>query len=53
VIRATRIQFHWAGRNSRGVTQLTRDLATLFSPEFEENIDQDAAVAFLKDLINL
>ena len=53
VIRATRIQFHWAGRNSRGVTQLTGDLGPLFSPEFEETIDQDAAVAFLEDLINL
>jgi hypothetical protein len=53
VIRATRKQFHWAGRNSRGVTQLTGDLAPLFSPEFEETIDQGAAVEFLEDLINL
>lgn len=52
VIRATRIQFHWAGRNSRGVTQLTGDLAPLFSPHFEENIDQNAGVAFLQDLLN-
>lgn len=52
VIRATRIQFHWAGRNSRGVTQLTGDLTPLFSPTYEENIDQEAATAFLRDLLD-
>lgn len=34
VLDATRVQFHWAGRNSRGVTQLTGDLVPLFAPAY-------------------
>ena len=53
VINATRIQFHWAGRNSRGVTQLTGDLTPLFSPSYSERIDVAQAAGFLKKLIDL
>ncbi len=53
ILNATRIQFHWAGRNSRGVTQLSGDLKTLFGPEFAENVDISAAQAFLQKLIDL
>ena len=53
VLSATRIQFHWAGRNSRGVTQLTGDLAPLFSSAYAESIDVSEAVEFLQKLIAL
>lgn len=52
VIQATRVQRHWAGRNSRGVTQLTGDLAPLFKPTFTEEIDEKSAVDFLQSLID-
>lgn len=52
VLAATRIQFHWAGRNSRGVTQLTGNLNPLFSEDYIEQIDQEQACCFLNDLIN-
>ena len=53
ILDATRIQFHWAGRNSRGVTQLTGDLTSIFAPDFTEEIDIPKAVQFLRDLIDL
>ena len=53
ILSATRIQFHWAGRNSRGVTQLTGDLNSIFADGFVEVIDVPKAVAFLKNLIGL
>lgn len=53
ILRATRIQFHWAGRNSRGVTQLTGDLSLIFQPNFQESLDVDNAKVFLSRLIEL
>jgi hypothetical protein len=53
VLAATRIQFHWAGRNSRGVTQLTGNLAPLFSPTYAEQINVVEAQQFLERLLNL
>lgn len=53
ILDATRIQFHWAGRNSRGVTQLAGDLKSLFGPDFAEDIDVSTAQAFLQKLIDL
>ena len=53
ILAATRIQFHWAGRNSRGVTQLTGDVAKVFAPEFQELIDVSTAQEFLERLLNL
>jgi hypothetical protein len=53
ILAATRIQFHWAGRNSRGVTQLTSDVATVFAPEFRESIDVESAQRFLTHLLSL
>jgi hypothetical protein len=53
ILDATRVQFHWAGRNSRGVTQLTGDLTSLFSPSFTERVDIPAAEEFLQQLIDL
>ena len=50
IIGCTRVQFHWAGRNSRGVTQLTGDLSVVFSPTFRETINVGSAQEFLKSL---
>lgn len=51
ILSATRIQSHWAGRNSRGVTQLSGELSSLFSPHFREFVDVSPAKAFLQRLI--
>jgi hypothetical protein len=53
ILNATRVQFHWAGRNSRGVTQLAGDLHSLFQPNFVELIEAPRAQAFLRRLIDL
>ena len=53
VLDATRVQFHWAGRNSRGVTQLSGDLTGLFSTGFRETIDVPCAQQFLRGLVEL
>ena len=51
VLRATRVQHHWAGRASRGVTQLTGDLGRLFDKRYAPSVDEPAAVAFLQSLL--
>ncbi len=53
ILKATRIQFHWAGRNSRGVTQLTGDLSGIFTTAFRETISLAEAETFLRTLINI
>jgi len=53
ILNATRAQYHWAGRGSRGVTQLAGDLTSIFHPSFSENIDVARAKDFLIGLINL
>lgn len=52
-LSATKVQFHWAGRNSRGVTQLTGNLRPLFSANYREQVNVDRAVAFLNQLLSL
>ncbi|NLG87315.1 MAG: hypothetical protein GX489_08885 [Firmicutes bacterium] len=51
LLDATRVQFHWAGRNSRGVTQLTGDWSTVFTEP--EQVDVNKAQEFLNQLIKL
>lgn len=53
VLNATRVQFHWAGRNSRGVTQLTGDLTPLFVGGYRESVNVDKARGFLEELLGL
>ncbi len=43
----TRIQFHWAGRNSRGVTQMTGSARDFLVPSFQRRIDPAKASSFL------
>jgi hypothetical protein len=52
ILNATRIQFHWAGRKSRGVTQLAGNLP-IFKSNFSETIDIDKAQDFLQQLIDI
>ena len=53
ILGTTRVQFHWAGRNSRGVTQLTGNLSVLFDSSFKEHIDIAVATRFLQRLIDM
>ncbi|HEY3325205.1 MAG TPA: hypothetical protein VGP72_32430 [Planctomycetota bacterium] len=51
ILAATQIQTHWAGRSSRGVTQLTGSFSQVFEPSFQEHIDVSGSVAFLEKLL--
>jgi hypothetical protein len=53
LIDGTRIQFHWAGRNSRGVTQLSMDTTNLFDENFQRTIDVKKANAFIERLLSI
>lgn len=53
ILNATRVQFHWAGRNSKGVTQLTGDISPIFSSSYRETVDDAQAKSFLQMLIEL
>jgi hypothetical protein len=53
LIDGTRIQFHWAGRNSRGVTQLSMDTTNLFDKNFQRTIDVKKASAFIERLLSI
>lgn len=52
ILGATRIQHHWAGRNSRGVAQLSGDFATLIDESYQEHIDVGEATDFLSRLLD-
>lgn len=52
LLESVRVQAHWAGRDSRGVTQLSgRSWHRVFAQTFEPSISEDAARRFLQDLI--
>jgi hypothetical protein len=48
ILRATRIQTHWAGRESRGVTQLTGDLSCIFAADYHSTVDIEGGRALLR-----
>ena len=54
LIDNTVVQFHWAGRNSRGVTQFIGTALNdmLAKQEFANHIDSQKAKSFLEKLIN-
>lgn len=52
ILEATKVQHHWAGRNSRGVTQLAGSLP-IFEPGFKETIDVERARARLQAFIDI
>jgi len=51
LIPMTRTQFHWAGRNSRGVTQLAGDTRKFFEQGFTRFVDVGVAREFLEGLL--
>ena len=51
IIDATRIQTHWAGRSSRGVTQLTGDVSKVFFPGYRTSVDIAKGKSLLTRLI--
>jgi hypothetical protein len=48
ILSATRIQTHWAGRVSRGVTQLTGGVAGIFAGEYRPAVDIEGGQALLR-----
>ncbi len=52
LIDGTRVQFHWAGRSSRGVTQLSMDAGILFRSDFRRTIDLKKAKQFVELLLS-
>lgn len=53
LLSALRVQFHWAGRNSRGVTQLDGTKLDEIILSSESNISPGKAIEYLKQLIDL
>jgi hypothetical protein len=52
IIAGTKKQHHWAGRNSRGATQLTfSKMKSIFSESFQETIDRGNSKNFLRWLM--
>lgn len=51
ILAATRIQTHWAGRASRGVTQLTGDLSQIFETGYRPTVAAELARTFLRQLV--
>ena len=53
LIDATICQFHWAGRNSRGVTQLKGEsINVILGEDYTVSIDKTKAEIFISDLLN-
>jgi hypothetical protein len=48
IINATRVQTHWPGRASRGVTQLGGDLSRIFDAHYTPSVDIPAGVCLLR-----
>ena len=47
------IRHHWAGRNSRGVTQLSGDIYALFNSANSPTIDIKSATKYLQSLLDI
>jgi hypothetical protein len=53
LLAATRIQHHWAGRGSRGVTQFSGPFNQVFASGYSPTVPLDQAREFLRQLIAL
>jgi hypothetical protein len=53
LLEATVVQHHWAGRSSRGVTQLSGRFARGSAPDYRPSVDIARARGFLADLLAL
>lgn len=52
LLSGTRIIKHWAGRNSRGVTQYDGRALEAIVEDFDRGIDYEASQAFIMDCLN-
>jgi hypothetical protein len=53
LLEATSVQHHWAGRTSRGVTQLSGQFGRASAPGYEPVVDLGRAHSFLDKLLRL
>lgn len=53
LLAVTRVQHHWAGRGSRGVTQLSGLFTQVFASDYSPTVPLDQAREFLRELIAL
>lgn len=53
LLETTVVQHHWAGRGSRGVTQLSGPFGDAFAPEYVPKVEESGAQAFLRHLMQL
>jgi hypothetical protein len=53
MLDATGVQHHWAGRVSRGVTQLSGRFGRAIEPSYQPTVDVARARAFLEELLAL
>jgi hypothetical protein len=53
LLDATVVQHHWAGRSSRGVTQLSGRFGRASEPDYEPRVDVARARAFINELLAL
>lgn len=52
LLSATKIIYHWAGRNSRGVTQYDGRALKAILDDFDRSIDYNASQAFLRSCLS-
>ena len=52
-LKMLRVQHHWAGRNSRGVTQISGDIYKLFDTQNTPPIDEEFAKRYLRSLLDI
>lgn len=53
LLEATTVQHHWAGRGTRGVTQLSGDYHRAASADYSAKIDTQRAKLFIEELLAL
>ena len=53
ILSATAVQHHWAGRGSRGVTQLSGRFHAALEDGYQPSIDEGSARQFLRRLLDL
>lgn len=53
LLNGTAIQFHWAGRNSRGVSQLTGNVINEVLANKKNDINKEESINWVKKLLNL
>lgn len=53
LLAVTGVQHHWAGRTSRGVTQLSGQFGRAAAPDYQPSVDLEGARSFLGELLAL